>query len=94
MTAPQKLKSYMVYLDPHDPDDRTIINHLRPLIKRRKVSNEIREALLIYIAYLRRKKEPDSAALATDLETPPTIQAMELPPTVNEAARTFIKRRA
>lgn len=94
MTAPQKLKAYMVYLDPHNPDDRTIINHLRPLIKRRKVSNEIREALLVYMAYLRRKKEPDSAALAGDWEVRSTVQAIELPPTVAEAARTFVKRRA
>lgn len=94
MTAPQKLKAYMVYLDPHNPDDRVIINHLRPLIKRRKVSNEIREALLVYMAYLRRKKEPDSAALTTDLDAPPTVQAIDLPPTVTEAARTFVKRRA
>lgn len=86
-----KLKAFMMYLDPSDPEDKKIINFLSPKIKRRKVSSALRDATLFYLRHSRRLQSSIEADIPDDSNQ--SSLAAELKPTAvsTEAARTFLK---
>lgn len=87
-----KLKAFVMYLDPNDPEDKKLINYFNPKIKRRKVSSALRDAALFYLRHLKRaQSSPETYPQSEENETG---LAAELKPTEvsSEAARTFLKR--
>lgn len=102
MATANGLEPFTMYLDPNDPEDAQIIRYLKPKIKRKKVSGELREAMLVYLEYLRNGNLAPTARHIASTLMPEYESPRQLAPPVpaesggtkalQEARKSFMKR--
>ena len=60
--ADMPLKHFTLHLDDEDPEDVPLIHYLNRFKRKRKVSNELRNAMLAYLVVERTRRVPDSGS--------------------------------
>lgn len=99
MPTASGLESFTLYLDPEDPEDAPIIRYLKTKIRKKKVSSELRTAMLIYMEHLKGGNLSPLPRYSPPLpEYGPPRLAAPVPheesgsKTLQEARRSFMKR--